>query len=923
MEDTKVLAQRRKALYKLFDNMGIIYYPSKANEKAPIIKGYNKIDKSVVPLIDQNICFMVRKEANLFVLDIDNKLDESHNGTINGLDMWNKVLQEYNQGNEIDTVIVETASGGRHYYFKYNEELESSGKAMKVQCVKYKNSKVQWDLIMNSNLVAPFSYITKNGTKNFYKFVKDHSLTSSKINNIPYWLAKIILSGNIDKDIDIKPLGYKEEEKSNNIEIVIEPVKIINSDTEVESEVESEINISYSSMLLDDGPEPVKQNNIELNNISYSNMLLDNETKPVIAQPKRKSIENMSATEYIKHNKKQSLKKENTVIGLAKLRKILYAIDPKKVEKPRNVWFKILYACYNSVAPEELNDAKLMFIEYCKSMSNFNEREIMLNWDTCKNQEYVTTYNRLLKYIIILNYGTNSYQNSNREFNKLYCNLLPKAHDKLFYMQRFIVYFNKYKKFGLLKYYSNSSKDYEEVIDCDMHTNEEMSTKLSNLDSVYYPGNNNKIKSMAAYKYFKEHCKYRKEFDAITFNSLQHKLKANNNLLIRVMFDYTQTETDKLKIGTKCDLIVNHIKEIICSNNNETYEYVMHWLARLIQKPQEKIDVALYCLSLSGTGKSLIFDKLLCQQIIGERYSSIINNAADISNFQSLLSNKSFVLFEEIERVNNSKSIESKIKQYISGSIIPINEKFKTEDNKYSFNNFVFLSNKTESALVMDDDDRRFFVFNVSDAKKGDMDYFKRLDDAILNNEIVQDFVNLLYTYDVESFNLRKYPTNEFSKEMKCQSSVERFIKDISDKIVDGYDIISTGKKLYEKYKEYCESTHEKIENYSTFHNILIKCKTIKTKRTNKNNVIIISGRRVIDINNDKLCKIIRNNVPNEIDMLLTNIKINDTDNDILIVYEINNPDDISVKLIIDAVMKDAQCIFTINQSKKKKTITK
>ncbi|MGB0945158.1 MAG: toprim domain-containing protein, partial [Marinomonas sp.] len=63
---------------------------------------------------------------------------------------------------------------------------------------------------------------------------------------------------------------------------------------------------------------------------------------------------------------------------------------------------------------------------------------------------------------------------------------------------------------------------------------------------------------------------------------------------------------------------LDHIKQIICDNNEECYQYVINWLAHMIQKPEEKPGVAIIMKSGQGTGKGVFVEPL--RKIMGSHY---------------------------------------------------------------------------------------------------------------------------------------------------------------------------------------------------------------------------------------------------------------------------------------------------------------
>ena len=90
------------------------------NSKIPLLKQWNvlfdptKYLEYSIKFPYNNIGILTGIFSNIIIIDIDIR-----NG---GLEEWNLLLKKNNK--KINTPLVQTASGGFHYYFKYNEEYE-------------------------------------------------------------------------------------------------------------------------------------------------------------------------------------------------------------------------------------------------------------------------------------------------------------------------------------------------------------------------------------------------------------------------------------------------------------------------------------------------------------------------------------------------------------------------------------------------------------------------------------------------------------------------------------------------------------------------------------------------------------------------------------------------------------------------------
>jgi len=153
------------------------WIPIPLNGKIPTINGWQntKIEDSIKPFESfkqMNIGIICGKVSNIFVLDIDVK--------DNGLDTLKNIETQYGI---LDTVCCETSSGGKHYYFNYEEKFMNFGNRVRVPSLP------GFDLKTNKGqVVAPPSIGTN---KRMYKWIKDPFTFT--ISNMPEWLFELLL----------------------------------------------------------------------------------------------------------------------------------------------------------------------------------------------------------------------------------------------------------------------------------------------------------------------------------------------------------------------------------------------------------------------------------------------------------------------------------------------------------------------------------------------------------------------------------------------------------------------------------------------------------------------------------------------------------------------------------------------------------
>jgi hypothetical protein len=164
--------------FQYYNNYNLISIPILTNSKKPIIKEWQNSTKTIHPqYINENIGILTGKVNNITVIDIDVK--------DNGLVFWKQLLLKNNIQNfkDLNTPLVKTASGGLHYYFKYNKDLPNINKFK----INNNNNKIGIDIINDKKqVIAPPSIIDNKK----YKWIIN---LDYKIQKIPKWLKEFIL----------------------------------------------------------------------------------------------------------------------------------------------------------------------------------------------------------------------------------------------------------------------------------------------------------------------------------------------------------------------------------------------------------------------------------------------------------------------------------------------------------------------------------------------------------------------------------------------------------------------------------------------------------------------------------------------------------------------------------------------------------
>jgi hypothetical protein len=202
-----------------------------------------------------------------------------------------------------------------------------------------------------------------------------------------------------------------------------------------------------------------------------------------------------------------------------------------------------------------------------------------------------------------------------------------------------------------------------------------------------------------------------------------------------------------------CSRMLSHIREVICSGNQELYAYVMNWLARLFQHPDKPGETALVLQSGQGTGKNIVIDPLV--RAFGG-HGMVFTRAEDLTGrFNDHLGTSVLLFFNEATW-GGDKTQEGALKALITDEGI-LTERKRIDKRRVRNHNHVIVASNNEWAVPIDLDDRRFVVLEVSETRKGDYVYFEALIGEIQNGG-TEALIHHLLHLDISGFNPRQMP---------------------------------------------------------------------------------------------------------------------------------------------------------------------
>ena len=155
------------------------------------------------------------------------------------------------------------------------------------------------------------------------------------------------------------------------------------------------------------------------------------------------------------------------------------------------------------------------------------------------------------------------------------------------------------------------------------------------------------------------------------------------------------------------------------------YEFVLNWIARLIQTPAAKFNVSLVISSpTQGTGKNLVFESV--GSLFHERHFIVVGQSVFEDGFNEWQSDKILVVADEISSTDK-RAVSDRIKGWITATKNHINIKNAPKTSQPNLIKYVFLSNHPD-AVHMTNTDRRFFVVEATSNQLTEQDIAAYLD---------------------------------------------------------------------------------------------------------------------------------------------------------------------------------------------------
>jgi len=211
-----------------------------------------------------------------------------------------------------------------------------------------------------------------------------------------------------------------------------------------------------------------------------------------------------------------------------------------------------------------------------------------------------------------------------------------------------------------------------------------------------------------------------------------------------------------------CGLYLDHILKNICSDDTLYYDYIVHWLARAVQKPGRQGETAIVLRGRQGTGKSFFAKHF--GSLWGRHYMSVADPKFLVGSFNSHLQD-CCILFADEAFYAGDKKHEGVLKTLITEDMLVSEAKYRQAELVNNSIHLIMASN-SEWIVPAGMDERRFFVLDVGIEKIQNTKYFGAINKQ-MNSGGREALLFLLQNLDTSEFDVRDIPFTQALQDQK------------------------------------------------------------------------------------------------------------------------------------------------------------
>lgn len=211
-----------------------------------------------------------------------------------------------------------------------------------------------------------------------------------------------------------------------------------------------------------------------------------------------------------------------------------------------------------------------------------------------------------------------------------------------------------------------------------------------------------------------------------------------------------------------CSIFLDHLRTNVADGNEDHFRYIVAWLAHLLQKPTERVGIALVLRGRQGTGKTIV-GKIIGKLIEGN-YALVDDPRYVVGNFNAHLA--SLLLLQVDEGFwAGDKTSEGRLKGLVTSEVQMIEFKGKDPIRVPNYVHLLVTSN-SDWVVPAGQEERRFSTFDVGDHCMQNAEYFRLMIEQ-LESGGYGALLHFLLNFDLSTVDLRRIPNTPALLEQK------------------------------------------------------------------------------------------------------------------------------------------------------------
>jgi hypothetical protein len=216
-----------------------------------------------------------------------------------------------------------------------------------------------------------------------------------------------------------------------------------------------------------------------------------------------------------------------------------------------------------------------------------------------------------------------------------------------------------------------------------------------------------------------------------------------------------------------CEKFLAHVHDNICSGNEEHYQWVLGFLAHLVQKPGEKLGVSLVLRGEEGVGKGKFFARIAGE--LCKRHYVVIEKVEQLTGRFNAHIQTALTIFVDEGFWAGDKASQGALYHLVTDEDLLIEGKFKNAYMVRNLSRLIIASNEkwvVPAGLKA----RRWAVLDVSNAKARNREYFAAIEKEIFEDGGLAGLMHHLMTFDLSQVDVYTPPMTQGLLEQKEES---------------------------------------------------------------------------------------------------------------------------------------------------------